>query len=139
MKTCKLLAIFFMLSCFNFSTSNAAEHHSGHGGSKAGGGSGASACAKPQLTKFAPANLTTVAPGSIFSFSAFNVSSPEQIEVTVKSIPVAVTTEDKESFYVVKGTLPAELNNTVARINIKVNAKFSKCEGENGWLVKIAD
>jgi hypothetical protein len=138
MKTFKLLAIFFMLSCLNISTGNSAEHHSGHGGSKAGGG-GESACAKPQLTKFTPANLSTVAPGSTFSFSAFNVNSPEQIVVTVKTIPVAVTTEDKESFYVVKGTLPAELNNTVARINIKVNAKISRCEGENGWLVKIAD
>jgi hypothetical protein len=139
MKTSKLLAIFFMLSCLNISTGNTAEHHSGHGGSKTGGGGGESACAKPQLTKFAPANLSTVAPGSTFSFSAFNVSSPEQIEVTVKSIPVKLTAEDKESFYVVKGTLPAELNNIVARINIKVNAKFSRCEGENGWLVKITD
>jgi hypothetical protein len=139
MKTPKLLAIFFMLSSFNLSTSHAAEHHSGHGGSSAGGGGSESACAKPQFSKFTPENLTTVAPGSSFSFLAFNVGKPEQIEVNVKSIPVKVTVEDKDSFYLVKGILPNELNNTVARINIKVNAKLSRCEGENGWLIKIAN
>ncbi len=139
MKTQRLLSIFFILSCFNVSSSYAAEHHSGHGGSSAGGGGSESACSKPQLTKFTPENLATVAPGSEFSFRAFHVNKPEQINVTVKTIPVEVTMEDKESFYLVKGHLPAELNNTVARINIKVNAKFSRCDGENGWLVKIAD
>lgn len=139
MKTPRLLAIFFMISCINVSTGYAAEHHSGHGGNSAGGGGSENICAKPQLTKFVPANLANVAPGSEFSFRAFNVSKPEQIEVTVKAIPVAVAIEDKESFYLVKGHLPADLVNTIARINIKVNSKISKCEGENGWLVKIAD
>lgn len=136
MKTPRLLAIFFIVSCVNISASYAAEHHSGH--NMAGGG-GENACLKPQLTKFLPANLATVAPGSAFSFLAFNVSKPEQIEVTVKAIPVEVTTEDKDSFYLVKGNLPAELVNTTARINIKVNAKIPRCNGENGWLVKIAE
>ena len=138
MKTSRLLAIFFMVSCFNVSAGYAAEHHSGHGASSGGGG-GENACSKPQLTKFLPANLATVAPGSDFSFMALNVSKPEQIEVTVKTIPVEVTTEDKESFYLVKGKLPADLVNTTARINIKVNAKISRCDGENGWLVKITE
>lgn len=137
MKTPRLLAIFFIVSCVNISASYAAEHHSGH--NMAGGGGGENACLKPQLTKFLPANLATVAPGSSFSFLAFNVSKPEQIEVTVKAIPVEVTTEDKDSFYLVKGKLPAELVNTTARINIKVNAKIPRCNGENGWLVKIAE
>jgi len=138
MKTSRLLAIFFMVSCFNVSAGYAAEHHSGHGASSGGGG-GENACSKPQLTKFLPANLATVAPGSDFSFMALNVSKPEQIEVTVKTIPVEVTTEDKESFYLVKGKLPADLVNTTARINIKVNAKISRCDGESGWLVKITE
>jgi len=137
MKTSRLLAIFFMVSCFNVSAGYAAEHHSGHGASSGGGGE--NACSKPQLTKFLPANLATVAPGSDFSFMALNVSKPEQIEVTVKTIPVEVTTEDKESFYLVKGKLPADLVNTTARINIKVNAKISRCDGESGWLVKITE
>jgi len=139
MKTLRLLALFFIISCFNVNAVNAAEHHSGHGASSGGGGGGENGCLKPQLTKFLPANLATVAPGSGFSFYAFNVEKPEQIKVTVKTIPVEVTTEDKDSFYVVKGKLPAELVNTTARINIKVNAKIPRCNGENGWLVKIAE
>ncbi|MDO9048740.1 MAG: hypothetical protein Q7U66_13545 [Methylobacter sp.] len=139
MKTPRLLALFFIVSCFNVSAGYAAEHHSGHGASSGGGGGGENACLKPQLTKFLPANLATVAPGSAFSFLAFNVEKPEQIKVTVKTIPVEVTTEDKDTFYLVKGKLPAELVNTTARINIKVNAKVSRCNGENGWLVKIAE
>lgn len=138
MKSPILRALFFMVSCFNVSASYAAEHHSGHGASSGGGG-GENACVKPQLAKFMPANLATVAPGSTFSFGAFNVSKPEHIKVTVKTIPVEVTTENKETFYLVKGKLPAELVNTTARINIKVITNISRCNGENGWLVKIAD
>lgn len=138
MKTPRLLALIFIVSCFSISPGHAAEHHSGHGASSSGGG-GESGCLKPQLTKFLPANLATVAPGSAFSFYAFNVEKPEQIKVTVKTIPVEVTTEDKDSFIVVKGNLPAELVNTTARINIKVNAKVSRCNGEDGWLVKITE
>ena len=139
MKTPRLLAIFFMVSYFTVSAGYASEHRSGDGAGSGGGGGGENGCLKPQLTKFLPANLATVAPGSAFSFLAFNVEKPEQIKVTVKTIPVEVTTEDKESFYLVKGNLPAELVNTTARINIKVNAKVSRCNGENGWLVKIAE
>ncbi|MDP3878572.1 MAG: hypothetical protein Q8Q50_16500 [Methylobacter sp.] len=139
MKTPKLLAILLMLSCFQVSAVNASEHHSGHGGSSGGGGGGENGCLKPQLTKFVPANMTTVAPESEFSFLAFNVEKPGQIKVSVKGIPVEISTEDKETFFVVKGKLPAELVNTTARINIKVTAKVSRCNGENGWLVKIAE
>ena len=136
MKTPRKLAIFFMISCFSAGAGYASEHHSGHK-SGGGGGGGENACVKPQLTKFLPANLATVAPESTFSFLAFNVSKPDQIKVTVKTIPVAVTFEDKDSFYQVKGKLPAVLVNTTARINIKVNSNIPRCNEENGWLVKI--
>jgi hypothetical protein len=139
MKTPRLLAIFFMVSCFNVSASYASEHHSGHNMSGGRGGGGEGACMKARLSKFTPANLTTVVPGSEFSFFAFNVDSPKQINVTVKSIPVQVTAENKETFYLVKGRLPADLVNTTARINIKVTGKILKCNGENGWLVKISE
>lgn len=139
MKIPKLRAVFFMFFCLNFSAGYASEHHSGHGAAMGGGGGSENACSKPQLTKFLPENLATVAPGSAFSFYAFNVEKPEQITVTVKTIPMEVTTEDKDSFFIVKGKLPAELVNTTARINIKVNAKIPRCSGENGWLVKIAE
>ena len=139
MKAPKLLTIIFMLAGVNINTAYASEHHSGHGGSSSAVGGSGNACSKPQLTKFTPAHLETATRGSAFSFLAFNVEKPEQIEVTVKSIPVTLTTEDKETFYIVKGMLPSELHDTIARINIKVNAKISRCEGENGWLVKITD
>jgi hypothetical protein len=138
MKTSKLLAIFCIIPCFYACTSFASEHHSGHGASSSGGGS-ENNCLKPQLTKFQPENLATVAPGSAFSFWAVNVNKPEQIKVTVKTIPVALTFEDKESFYVVKGKLPADLVSTIARINIKVSSNIQRCNGENGWLVNITD
>lgn len=132
------VAIFFIVSFFNSIAAHAVEYHSGHGGGRGGSSSGSS-CIKPQLAKFLPAHLSTVAPEAEFSFLAFNVQKPEQIAVTVKTIPVAVTTEYKEPFYVVKGKLPSSLKNTAARINVKVSAKSSHCEIENGWLVKISD
>ena len=141
MKTSRLLAIVFMASCFNLDSSYASEHHSGHGAGMSGGGGGSEiTCMKPQMSKFVPANMETVAPGSAFSLNVSNVEKAEQINVTVKTIPVKVTTEDKESFFIVKGNLPAELINATARINVKVNnPKRPGCNGENGWLVKIAE
>ncbi len=134
-----LPAIFFIALFFNINAANAAEHHSGHGGGGGGGGGSENSCIKPRLDKFFPPHLETAAPGSSLSFMAFNVAKPEQISVTVKTIPVKVTIEDKESFLLVKGTLPESLNNTVARVNIKVDAGSSKCSAEDGWLVKISD
>lgn len=141
MKTSKLLAIAFMASYFYFGASHASEHHSGHGaGMTGGGGGGEVTCMKPQMAKFVPANMETVAPGSAFSLNVSNVEKAEQITVTVKTIPVKVSTEDKEAFFIVRGNLPAELINTTARINVKVqNPKRPGCNGENGWLVKIAE
>jgi hypothetical protein len=140
MKKLKLLTIFFIISFLNSGATIASEHHSGHGGgNKGGGGSGASFCEKARVAKFLPPHLATVTPGAEFSFLAFNVERPNQIHVTVKNIPVAVTSELKEPYYLIKGKIPASLFNTVARINIKVDAKSSHCEAEDGWLLKIAD
>jgi len=119
---------------------NATEHHSGHGGGGMGGNSStAGSCLKPRLSTFLPAHMATAAPESEFSFRAFNVDKPEQIFVTVKNIPVEITTEFKDPYYQVRGKLPASLSATAARINIKVTAKSPHCEAENGWLIKIAE
>lgn len=129
-----ILSILFLLVAA--STTAASEHHSGHvGGSGAAGGGD---CVKPHLGKFLPAHLATVVPEAEFSFVALNVNKPEQISVTVKNIPVEITAEYKDPYYLVKGKLPATLSDTFARINIKVSAKSAHCQGENGWLVKIA-
>lgn len=117
----------------------ATEHHSGHAAAMGGGGGSGGDCMKPHLTKFLPAHLSTVVPEAEFSFFALNVNKPEQISVTVKNIPVEISAEYKDPYFLVKGKLPASLSNTFARINIKVSAKSLHCEGESGWLVKIAD
>jgi hypothetical protein len=129
-----LLVMFFVLK---LGFVQAAEHHSGH--KMGGGGGGEGVCNKPQLSKFLPPNMAMVSPGSEFSFRAFYVQSPDQIAVTVKKIPVDFKTEDKESFYIVKANLPAELKNTVARINITVNGENKQCSIETGWLLKISE
>jgi hypothetical protein len=139
MKEPRLLIIFLTISFLNSGAANASEHHSGHGGGKGGGSSTPGTCEKARLGKFLPPHLATVTPGAEFSFLAFNVDKPEQIHVTVKNIPVEITSELKEPYYLIKGKIPATLVNTAARINIKVNAKSNHCEAEGGWLLKIAD
>jgi hypothetical protein len=140
MKTPRLLVIFFIISLFHIGAVNAAEHHSGHGGgNKGGGGSGsAGACGKPQLGKFLPPHLATIAPEGKFTFLVFNIDKPEQVAVTVKNMPVEVSAEFKDPYYLFTGKMPASLVNTAARINIKVSAKSPHCEAEEGWLLKIS-
>lgn len=136
----KKTMLFMLAALFSTGIANATEHHSGHGGGNGGGGGGSAAgCVKARLTNYKPAHLETVSPGAEFSFVALNVHKPEQISVTVKNIPVEVTAEFKDPYYRVTGKLPDTLVNTVARINIKVNAKSPHCEAESGWLLKIAD
>jgi len=135
-KALKTITIFAFISS---GAVTAAEHHSGHGGGAKSGGGSASTCGKPQLAKFSPAHLANVAPEASFSFIAFNVDKPEQVSVTVKNIPVEVSAEFKDPFYLIKGKLPASLVNTAARINIKVTGKSPHCEAEAGWLLLIAD
>jgi hypothetical protein len=117
----------------------AAEHHSGHSMVPGSAGGSATTCVKPHVSKFFPANMASVAPGSVFSFVAFNLHDPKDISVTVKKIPVEVSAELKSPFYNVRGTLPESLKNTVARIHIKITGKSAHCETENGWLVRITD
>lgn len=132
-----LLTLLWIAAAFTVAEVNAAQHHGGHGskGSRAAGGGN---CLKPKLEKFLPPNMASVAPGTEFSFVAF-LEKPEQLEVTAKKLPVEVNAEFKDPFYVITGKLPDSLRNTVARINIKVNAKSNACETENGWLVKITE
>jgi len=140
MKKQKLLSLVFIVNLTLLSTALATEHHSGHNMSAGSGGAEtSSSCLKPHVSKFLPAHLATVSPGSSFSFVAFNINKPENISVTVKKLPVTVSYEFKDPYYLIKGKLPASLKNTAARIDIKVTGKSSHCETENGWLIKIAD
>lgn len=133
-----LLTLFLLTCSFNIAT-QASEHHSGHGGGKTSGGGSASSCEKPRLGKFLPPHLATVTPKSEFSFLVFNIDKPEQVSVTVKNIPVDVVAEFKDPYYLFKGKIPNSFVDTAARVNIKVTAKSSHCEAEDGWLLKISD
>ncbi|WP_394751892.1 hypothetical protein [Crenothrix sp.] len=132
-----LIVLSFSTSLLTYIDVNAAQHHGGHRGASRGAASGN--CSRPQFEKFLPPNMATVAPGSEFSFRATNIEKPEQLEVTAKKLPVTVNLEFKDPYYVVTGKLPDSLRNTVARINVKLNAKISACEAETGWLVKISE
>lgn len=138
MKKAVFQAIFLAVTLAGWGTVQAGA--SGHAGHEGGSGSGgASSCLKIRISKFHPEHLATVHPGSEISFVAVNVPDTDQIHVTVKGIPVEVSTEENESFMVVRGKLPPELHGTAARVNVKINGRASRCDAEDGWLVKIAE
>lgn len=140
MKFRRSIVMYLFICLFSAKASFAAgDHGGGHGGRMSEGGGSTSSCLKPRLDRFAPAPLATVSPGSEFSFYAFNVDDPRHISVTAKKIPVEVTSEYREPFYIVKGKLPDSLKNTPVRINIKVSSKYSQCETEKGWLIKVSE
>ena len=127
--------VFFQLN--SVYAQGSAGLHDGHGA----GGGGGSACQKLRINKqkLVPAHLAEVPPESEISFNAFGFDTPENLEVTVKKIPIPITTEFKDPFYVIHGKLPAELKNTHARINVKLKSPIIKCINEDGWLIKISE
>lgn len=108
--------------------------HIGHGG----GGDGP-ACVKAKVSRYSPEHLSTVAPGSEFSFFASGSNGPGHIHVSIKEHPIDITLEDKETFYIVRGKLPEDIKNTVVRISVSLKAKSSKCDTEGGWLLKVTE
>jgi hypothetical protein len=130
-----ILAALFVVTLPN---SYAASHHSGHRGGRAAS-TWDTTCLHPRLDKLQPAHLATVAPGSAFSFIIYNIEDPKHVTVEVKRQPVDVSFESKDSFYIVKGKIPADLSNTAARIDVKINAKASACRAAEGWLIKVSE
>ncbi len=110
----------------------------GHAGHGTGGGDDAS-CIKAKASRFKPEHLATVAPGAEFSFIASGTNGPGHIHVSIKQKPVDITVEDKETFYLVKGKLPEDLKNTAVRISVALKSKFSKCNEDTGWLLKVGE
>ncbi|MGJ0514140.1 MAG: hypothetical protein ACR65O_00140 [Methylomicrobium sp.] len=140
MKSFNLLGLIAISSWLYIPAIQASEHHSGHGaGMTGGGGATAGQCQKASLERFKPPHLAKVAPGSEFSFYAFNIESPQQLSATVKKIPVELVAEYKEPYFLVKGKLPDSLVNTAARVQIKASAKSPHCEDEQGWLLMIGE
>ncbi len=99
-------------------------------------------CKPPRLRSIKPESYTKnhseVPPESEFSFTLPVWTDPEKVTVTVKKIPTKVTVEDHGSFFLVKGNLPAELENTYARVSVRAVAKLG-CLKRDGWLLKISE
>jgi hypothetical protein len=102
-----------------------------------GSSSSSKSCTKPEFSQFSPAENSSIAAGSAFSFLASANTYPTTIKVTVKGLPVELNITPKEAVgFEVKGTLPKSLQDDFARITI--NAEGQKnCKGEGGWLVNI--
>jgi hypothetical protein len=134
MKKSYLLATLFAVTVFD---ANAAMDHSQH----RGGGTemGSATCVRPQLSKMQPAHLSTVTPGSAFSFVLSNIDDPKQVSVQIKKQDVDFITEFKDPYYVIKGKIPDSLRNTAARVDVKIDSKIASCRATEGWLVKISE
>lgn len=116
----------------------ATSHHSGHAGMSGGGGGGTHGCQKMSATDMEPAALSELAPNSSFSFVVLGARTQNDIEVTVKKIPVSIKAIPKDNFFEVTAKLPPELKGVYARVNIKLKAQVSGCDQESGWLYKIS-
>ncbi|WP_333878537.1 hypothetical protein [Methylobacter sp.] len=100
-------------------------------------------CKKPQFRDF---NLpiykepekTEVPPESTLSFLVSPWVNPDTIKLTIKNQNLEHTVESNSSFHRVKAKLPAALNGTFVRINVKATATLG-CYDQAGWLLKIAD
>ena len=101
-----------------------------------GSSSSKKACAKPRLTQFTPAHLSSVTTQSEFSFLASSSTNPDSISVNAKGHAVEVEITKVNKGYSVTGKLPASLQGSYARINIEVTGT-NKCKAKDGWLLKI--
>lgn len=138
MRFSNILAILLTLGFYNTAWAQSTEGHSGHGGGS-GGASNEVSCIKAKISRYNPEHLSTVAPGSEFSFAVSGSNGPGHIHVSIRDQPVDVSVEDKETFYLVKGKLPADLKNQTVRLSIKAKAKVGKCDANDGLLLKVTE
>jgi len=101
-----------------------------------GGSSSKRSCAKPDISQFTPPHLSVVAPESEFSFVASAATNPETIEVSMKKQVVETNIEKVTGGYSVTGNLPASLEGSYVRVNIKAKGT-NNCPESDGWLLKI--
>ena len=95
-------------------------------------------CKLPRLRSIKPEPHSEVPPESDFSFTLPPWTDPKKVTVTVKKLPTDTTVEANKSFILVKGKLPASLENTFARISVKAVAELG-CKMKEGWLLKISE
>ena len=129
--------IAFTLITLGFS--NSVWSQSQHGGHTGGSSSRDSGCIKAKVSNFQPANMETIAPGGEFSAFVSGSNGPGHIHVTIRNQAINVSVENKDTFYVVKGKLPAEIRNETVRISISAKAKNSQCDSDTGWLLKVSE
>ncbi|MCX7088554.1 MAG: hypothetical protein NTV00_10935 [Methylococcales bacterium] len=103
-----------------------------------GSSSSSKACEKPRFTEFTPADKTTVAAQSAFSFEASSITNPKSIVVTIKQEPVTISVTPKNVGYLVQGKLPVSIKNTAARVTISAESP-SGCKASDGWLVNVTE
>ncbi|MGR9037105.1 MAG: hypothetical protein ACU83O_11050 [Gammaproteobacteria bacterium] len=103
-----------------------------------GSSSSKKACEKPRFSEFSPPDKATVQPESAFSFIASGLTDPKTLKVAVKDQPVPISINPVNQGYQVKGTLPAALKGTFARISISAEGT-NRCKGSGGWLVNILE
>jgi hypothetical protein len=132
-KTASILSLLLGVLLSHVSFAQGGDPHSGHSMGNTG-----PSCVKAKVTRFKPEHLSNVEPGAEFSFAVSGALGPEHIHVAAKQIPIAVTTEDKETFILVKGKLPNELKGEPVRLTVKVKAKVSRCDAEEGILLKVS-
>lgn len=116
------------------SFAGASGHAGQHGGAAGGTGKG---CPRIVISDNEPAALAEVAPSSSFTVLVVGAKDVDDIEVTVKKLPVAITAVSKDRVLEVTGKLPAELRGTAARVLVKVKSQYPGCDMESGWLYKI--
>lgn len=137
MKISKTIYLIFSLTLSNnlYAQSNP---HAGHG-SSGGSGNQDAPCIKAKVSNFMPGHLETVKPGSAFSFMVSGSNGPGHIHVTIREQAIKLDVESKDTFYLVKGSLPAEIKNETIRVSVSAKSKISKCDNDTGWLLKVSE
>ncbi|NOQ64917.1 MAG: hypothetical protein GQ582_10430 [Methyloprofundus sp.] len=136
MKKMILIPVLSAALCLVSANTIAAGGHGGGGSSV--NKSGKSTCKNTEIKFAKPKHLSSVAPGSEFSFRVSGIAdNAHDVSVTAKKIPVEMSSEFRGEILWFKGKLPDSLSNTVARIQVSVD--FKKCPAEKGWLLKITE
>lgn len=137
MRIIKIFAILLTVGLSNPAWAQSTEGHGGHVGGSGGGND--TACIKAKISHYKPEHMTTVSPGSEYSFTVSGSNGPGHIHVSIRQQPVQVSIENKDTFYLVKGNLPADIKNETVRISVKAKAKVGKCDADGGWLLKVGE
>jgi hypothetical protein len=137
--TVKISKSLYLMTCLMFSHTLFAQSnpHAGHGSGSSG--SQDAACIKAKVSNFSPGHLASVKPGSAFSFMVSGSNGPGHIHVSIREQAIKLDVETKDTFYLVKGSLPADIKNETIRISVSAKSKVSKCDNDTGWLLKVSE